>query len=154
MQNTLFYILLMLVAGLGIPTMASLNAGLGGKLQSPLLAVVILLTVGLIAAIVLLLFVESAPKTFYVENTPWYLYMGGMLFVVYIVSVTLTIPKLGVANSIGVVLLGQLVAMCLLDHFGAFGLAKYELDLKRLLGLLFMVIGIMLVVSKPVVKSS
>jgi transporter family-2 protein len=148
MHNTLFYIILMLVAGLGIPTMAALNAGLGAKLNSPILAVTILLCVGLMIAATLLLISEGVPKTLYVTGTPWHLYCGGALFVFYILSVTWGIPKFGVANAIGLVLFGQLIAMCTIDHFGLFGALKYEMDFKRLCGLILMGAGIFLVVSK------
>jgi transporter family-2 protein len=141
--------MLMLVAGLGIPTMAALNAGLNVKLQSPFLAVTILLFVGFCVACSILLSTEGVPKSIYTSGTPWYFYMGGVLFVLYISSVTWVIPKFGVANSIGVVLLGQLIAMSLLDHFGAFGGAKYEIDIKRLSGLVLMAMGVFLVVSQP-----
>jgi transporter family-2 protein len=148
MHNTLFYIALMITAGLGIPTMAALNAGLGTKLNSPLLAVVILLIIAVSIAISLLLASEGIPKTLYSPNIPWHLYLGGALFVFYILSVTWGIPKLGVANAIGLVLFGQLIAMCTIDHFGLFGSIRYEMDVKRLCGLLLMGAGIFLVISK------
>jgi len=137
MQNTFFYVLLMLIAGLGIPTMASLNAGLGSKLQSPILAVVILTVVALSTAVAVMLLSEGLPKSVSSNGAPWYLFLGGCFFVLYITSVTWVIPKFGVANAIGVVLMGQLIAMTLIDHFGLFGLTRYELDLKRLCGLGF-----------------
>jgi transporter family-2 protein len=148
MSNSTFYIALMLIAGLGIPTMAALNAGLGTKLNSPVLAVTILLSVALMIAILLLLLAEGTPKALHPPGTPWYLYLGGALFVFYILSVTWGIPKFGVANAIGLVLFGQLVAMCTIDHFGLFGSIKYEMDIQRLCGLLFMGAGIFLVVGK------
>ncbi len=148
MYNTIFYIVLMIVAGLGIPTMAALNAGLGIKLNSPMLAVTILLSIALLVSVVLLFISEGAPKALYIPGTPKLLYLGGALFVFYILSVTWGIPKFGVANAIGLVLFGQLIAMCTIDHFGLFGSIKYEMDLKRLCGLLLMGSGIFLVVSK------
>ena len=42
MNSSFAYALLMLVAGIGIPVMATLNGGLGIKLQSPALAATIL----------------------------------------------------------------------------------------------------------------
>ena len=49
-NNASFYAILMLIAGIGIPIMAALNAGLGEKLQSPALAATILFFVGMIAS--------------------------------------------------------------------------------------------------------
>jgi len=147
MQNTPFYIILMLVAGLGIPTMASLNAMLGNRLNNTFLAVVILLSIALLVALILLLSTKGMPVMASTTKAPWYLYLGGVLFILYISSVTWVIPKFGVANSIGCVLFGQLIAMTLLDHYGAFGLAKYEISYMRITGLILMAIGIFIVVN-------
>ena len=38
--------------------------------------------------------------------------------------------------------------MVTIDHLGLFGLVKYQIDLKRFLGLIFMALGVFLVVSK------
>lgn len=148
MQNIVFYIILMMVAGIGVPTMASLNAGLSGKLQNPILAVVILICVALVVATSILLFTSGVPTTLYVEGTPKYMYLAGFLFVLYIFSATWVIPKFGVANAISFVLLGQLIAMSTIDHFGLFGLEKYEMTWQRFSGLVVMAIGIFLVLSK------
>ena len=147
MQNALFYILLMLVAGLGIPTMAALNASLGNRIGSTFIAVAILLCFALIISLILALVSQDIPKVLFNNNTPWWLYCAGIFFVIYISSVTWVIPKFGVANSIGCVLFGQLIAMVLLDHFGAFGLNKYPITLPRLIGLIMMAAGIFIVVS-------
>ena len=54
-QQPIFYAIIMLLAGLGIPVMAALNGGLGAKLQNPMLAATILFGVGLIASLGLLI---------------------------------------------------------------------------------------------------
>lgn len=147
MQNVVFYILLMLVAGLGIPTMAALNASLGNRIGSTFIAVAILVSVALIVSLSLAFITKDIPKSIHNEQTPWWLYCAGILFVIYISSVTWVIPKFGVANAIGCVLMGQLIAMTLLDHFGAFGLTKYAITPTRFAGLVVMAIGIFIVVS-------
>ena len=47
MNNIVLYSLVMLISGLGIPTMAALNSSLGAQLGNPALATTILFTVGL-----------------------------------------------------------------------------------------------------------
>ena len=148
MNNTLFYMALVLIAGLGIPTMASLNASLGARLQNPLLAVAILTFVAFSISTTLLITTQGIPKTLYVPETSPFFYAAGCFFILYILSVTWVIPKFGVANTIGIVLLGQLIAMTLIDHLGLFGLDKYQISFKRFCGLGFMALGIFLVVSK------
>lgn len=150
MNNTVFYSVLMLLAGMGIPTMAALNSGLGTRLQSPALASAILLLVGLSIAFVYLLATEGVPSTLFQNGTPWYYYFGGFFVMFYIISITWVAPKFGISNAVAFVLLGQLIAMSTIDHFGIFGTQVYSIDLKRILGLAFMTVGVVLVLAKKV----
>lgn len=143
----IFYAALMLVAGLGIPVMAALNGGLGGKLQSSALATTILLLVGLFIAASYLIIVEGIPSRLYAPNTPWYYYFGGFFVMFYILSITWVVPRFGVANAISFVLLGQLIAMSFIDHFGFVGVQQYALTPKRIVGLVLMIIGVFMTLS-------
>lgn len=151
MNNSVIYGAVMLLAGLGIPTMAALNGGLGAKLQSPPLASAILLLFGSSIALVYLLVTEGIPKTLAAENTPGYFYLGGVFIAFYILSVTWIAPRFGIANAISFVLLGQLIAMTVIDRFGLFGMAQVALNQSRVIGLLFMSLGVYLVLDKPAV---
>ncbi|KID57488.1 membrane protein [Pseudoalteromonas luteoviolacea] len=152
LQNThslVLYGLIMFIAGLGIPVMAALNGGLGNKLQNTPLAATILLFVGLCIALIYLFTSSGVPKTLFVAGTPWYFYLGGCFVMFYILTITWVAPKFGIANAITFVLLGQLVAMTIIDHCGFFGVKQFGLDLKRLTGLVLMIAGVLLVLSKP-----
>ncbi|MDK1285825.1 DMT family transporter [Pseudoalteromonas umbrosa] len=142
------YALIMFVAGLGIPVMAALNGGLGNKLQNTALAATILLFVGFCIALIYLFGSNGIPKSLFTKDTPWYFYLGGCFVMFYILTITWVAPRFGIANAITFVLLGQLVAMTLIDHFGFFGVTQFKLDIKRLAGLILMVAGIFLVLSK------
>jgi transporter family-2 protein len=148
MNNTIFYSLLMLVAGLGIPVMAALNGGLGARLQSPALASSILFSVGFIIAAIFLLASEGMPTKFFQNDTPWYFYFGGFFVMFYIITITWVAPKFGVSNAVSFVLLGQLIAMSAIDHFGLFGAPIYSIDTKRIAGLILMAVGVFFVLSK------
>jgi len=80
-QNSTIYAVTMLFAGIGIPIMAALNAGLGTKLQSPALAAAILFFVAMAASLSYLLLVECIPTSLSAPPMPFYYYLGG-LFVV------------------------------------------------------------------------
>jgi len=78
-QNTIYYAIIMLFAGIGIPIMAALNAGLGTKLQSPSLAATILFLVGMAGSLVYMFAIEGTPKVFLGAKAPFYFYLGGLL---------------------------------------------------------------------------
>lgn len=142
-----FYALLMLLAGLGIPVMAALNGLLSAKLNSPTQAVFILFAVGFSIASTVLLSTEGLPRTWFTSTTPWYLYCGGLLVIFYVLGITWVAPRFGVSNAISFVLLGQLLSMTTIDHFGVFGVTQYSITSQRSLGLILMTAGVLLVVN-------
>ena len=148
MSNSIIYPSIMLVAGIGIPIMAALNSGLGVKLGSSALATVVLFFVGLIISSAYLLTSEGLPTRLFQRNITWYFYLGGLLVAFYTLSITWVSPKYGVGNAVSFVLLGQLIAISIIDHLGLFSAQQTTLDSNRVLGLIMMVIGVFLVVKR------
>ncbi|WP_413665794.1 DMT family transporter [Microbulbifer sp. CNSA002] len=148
MQNAVIYPSLMLIAGIGIPVMATLNSGLGIKLGSSALATTLLFLVGLVISAAYLLKTEGLPSAVFSKDIAWYFYLGGILVAFYILSVTWVSPRYGVGNAVSFVLLGQLLAISVIDHFGLLGAQQTSLDTKRLIGLAMMVVGVLLVVKR------
>ena len=154
MNNAYTYAIVMLVAGIGIPTMATLNGQLGNRLSSVSLASAIALAFAFAAVAVYLLATDGWPTRFVAGNLPFYYYLGGLCIAFYVISVTWIVPRFGVSNAIAFVLLGQLLAMSVIDHYGLFGAQQYSLTVKRMLGLALMAGGIFLVLDKTVSTSS
>lgn len=154
MNSPLAYSLIMIVAGIGIPVMATLNGGLGAKLQSPTLAATILFFVGLMLSGTYLLLTEGIPDKIFQSSTPVYYYFGGFFVLFYILTITWVAPRFGISNAIAFVLLGQMIAMSLIDHFGLLGAQQFPLAPQRLAGLALMVVGVFLVLNKAVPAAS
>lgn len=129
-------------AGIGIPIMAAINAGLGARLANPTFATAILMLVGLIISTTYLLIqgVPSLPTTM----PPLYSFSGGFFVVFYVLAVTAIAPKIGLGNAIFLVLLGQIVSTSFIDHFGLFGAIKTQISLQKGLGIALMTVGIIL----------
>lgn len=134
---------LMIAAGIAVPVMAAMNASLGKSLGSPLLAVTILCAVASCAALILLLLESPNPSA---RSWPVSLssYLGGILFVLYIGSITYSAPRIGLGNAVFLVLLGQLACAAAIDHFGWFNSISSPISGKRAAGLLLMTIGVYL----------
>ena len=147
-QQPLFYALLMTVAGIGIPVMAALNGSLGIKLQSPALATTILFIVGCSVSIAYLFISGEVPKSPFNKSIPIVFYLGGLFVIFYILSITWVAPKFGVGNAISMVLLGQLISMTFIDHYGLLGAIKHTISIQRLSGLFFMLLGVYLTVRR------
>jgi transporter family-2 protein len=139
---------MMFVVGMGIPVTAALNAGLGTHIDSPVAASVILFAVGLVMTGLVLAFTGLPSRGVFTGLAPWY-YLAALGVVAYVLSVTWSAPRIGVGNAIFFVLLGQLVAAAIIDHFGLFGAVKSALTTQRAIGLAVMAIGVYLA-KKPV----
>ena len=137
------YALVMLIAGICVPVLAVLNAGLGKELGSAPAACVILSLVALVTCTVILL--ATGPlailNTF---SSSKHLFFGGVLFIVYILSITFIAPKFGLGNAIFFILLGQILSAAIIDHFGLFGAISQSLSYQRITGIFIMVLGIWL----------
>lgn len=134
---------LMLLAGIGIPVMAAWNAGLGTRISHPIGAVLILCIVALALSLVLLAFV-GVPDLASVGKSPPIYFFAGTLFILYMASITFAAPRIGLANAVFYVLLGQLVSAAIIDHFGWWDTIQSPITLKRVAGILIMVVGIYL----------
>ena len=142
--ETLRYAAVMLTAGIGIPVLAALNAQLGNRIGSPAAAATILFVVALCATSVALVMTTGATPLASVPAQPKHLLLAGFLVAFYVLSITWIAPRFGVGNAIFCVLLGQLLAASVIDHFGLLGAVARPLSLVRALGIGLMALGVLL----------
>ena len=147
-EQPIFYVLLMCVAGFGVPVMAALNGGLGSRLDSPALATSILFIVGAVVSLTYLFLSGGISKPPIEQSIPIVFYMGGLFVVFYILSITWVIARFGVANAISLVLLGQLLSMTVINHFGLLGSLQNSVSGQRVGGLALMIAGVCLTVGR------
>ena len=144
LDHPIFYAAFMLVAGLGIPIFAALNGNLGARLQNPVLAAIIAFSVGIVACLGVMLLSGNIPNLVVESSIPFYSYLGGLFVVFYVLGITWIAPKLGVGNAVAFVLLGQIISMAIIDHFGLLGAEYHPISAQRFVGLAFMAIGVFL----------
>ena len=135
------YAAIMLAAGIGIPVLAALNAGLGKFIGSPTAASVVLFLVAFGASALLLLL--TGPQALgKIAGAPKHLMLAGLLVAFYVLSITHVAPHFGVGNAVFFVLLGQLISAAIIDHFGLFGAQVSPLTAIRAGGIALMAAGV------------
>lgn len=135
------YAVLMLLAGIGVPLLAALNAALGTRIGSPAAAATVLFVVALLSsAAVTLLTGSEALRA--LASAPRHLFLGGVLIAFYVLTITYVAPRFGVGNAVFFVLLGQLISAAAIDHFGLFGARVSPVSATRLLGIALMAAGV------------
>ena len=135
------YNILALLIGALISIMVSFNSGLEGYVGSTY-SVVIIHVIGLIA--ILIVAAIKKEKVVIKEAIPFYLFLGGIFGVMLTLVNVITIGSIGVALTTALAVFGQLVFSSLVDHFGLFGLTKYEFNPKKLVGLLIVFVGLVI----------
>ena len=135
------YNILALVIGALISIMISFNSGLEGYVGSTY-SVVIIHAVGLIS--ILIVAAVKKEKIVIKEAIPVYLFLGGIFGVMLTLVNIITIGGIGVALTTALAVFGQLVFSSLVDHFGLFGLTKYEFNPKKLVGFFIVLCGLVI----------
>ena len=143
----LWYLLIGLAAGTLIPMQAPINNQLskifGGQ---PLFASFISFSVGAIvlgiaSAILVDWQLVQAGWSEVSLNGAWK-WIGGALGAGFVFVSVFLAPKIGVANMMFLLILGQLLMSVVIDRFGWFGLPVRDLPWTKILGLLLMIIGV------------
>ena len=152
MNAPVAYALLALATGIGIPVLAAINGALGQRLANPFAAGAILIGVGLIVAGIVTLVSTRGAVAPVIERLPpfGWLYAGGLFMAFYILSITWLVPRFGVGNAVFFVLLGQIVAATVIDHFGLMGAPKLPVGAVRAAGVALMLLGVLLARRPPV----
>jgi len=135
--------LIMLLAGIGIPLLAALNARLGANIGSPAAAGFVLFIVAFCAAAVVML-ITGPGALRALPGQPWHLFLAGLFVAFYVLSITYIAPSFGVGNAVFFVLIGQLISAALIDQFGLFGAQVTPVTPLRLAGILMMAGGVAL----------
>jgi len=81
------------------------------------------------------------------QNAPWYVFTAGALGLVIVGAIGYTVPRLGMTAAFTVIIFSQLVVAVMVDHFGLLGAAIRTLDLSRIAGLVFLLLGVWLVLK-------
>lgn len=137
----------MVLAGIGIPILAAMNAALGQKIGNPFATGVVLFSVALLIGIVAA-FLTGPGALANIASAPKHLLLAGVFVAFYVLSITYVAPRFGVGNAVFFVLLGQMLSAAVIDQFGLFGARIAPMTPSRLLGLVVMAIGIWLTQRK------
>lgn len=144
MPDTIRYAAIMVLAGIGIPVLAALNARLGGRIGSPAAAATILFVVAFLGAAATMVATRGVTALTAAPGQPKHLFLAGLLVAFYVLSITWVAPRFGLGNAIMFVLLGQLVSAAVIDQFGLMGAMIRDVTPMRAAGLALMAIGVVL----------
>jgi transporter family-2 protein len=149
MKVTLIFLLLAVLTGALIPIQAATNALFSKSVGNPYVTALSVFLIGLLSVSTFLLVSRaSLPTLGQLSGVPIYGYLGGIIVAIYVIMITVLVPRIGVASSIGLIVTGQILCSVIIDQFGLFGVAIHKIDFARLLGVLLLVAGVYFTMKK------
>jgi len=146
MQNLIWPALLTVGAGMSVLIQQVLNANLRAELGSAAWSGFMSYVVGVVCMTVLALVIrDPVPSVATVARVPLWAWSGGLFGAIFIGLSIVTIPRLGGAAYIAILVAGQMLAALTVDHFGWLGVPERPIDLPRVIGLALLVGGVVLI---------
>lgn len=144
-MNT-FYLLLAFVTGAGVAAQSVINARLRVLLGGPIWAAAAQFIVGLgLLLIVAAATRQPAPITGGLGGAPWWIWTGGAFGATLIVVTIVLTAKIGATLTLASIIVGQLTAALVVDHYGLFGGTVVRLTPTRMMGVALLLLGVTLI---------
>jgi transporter family-2 protein len=100
---------------------------------------------GLVLSAIVLLFMWGGNLAVW-KSVPWYVLIGGLYGVIIIAAYSYAVPRIGLATTITLAVVAQLILSAIFDHYGFLGSVQHPFDVRRLIGLLVLFAGTWLIV--------
>jgi transporter family-2 protein len=146
MNTYSLYLLMAALGGAVLPLQALINARLGSVLGGPVWAATVSFVVGSLGLAAFQLLRSAPLPATSALTAPWWVWTGGLLGAYYVAAAVITVPTLGAANLMTLLILGQLTASTVLDQFGVLSDQVRPFSLQRGVGMLLLFAGALLVV--------
>ena len=145
-MSTAILILLGLLGGVAVGLQGPLSSLMSSKIGI-MESIFIVHLGGAILSIVPLLLIWGGGNLGEWRSVPWYALGAGAMGLVVIGAVSITIPRLGVAPTVTLIVVAQLIVGAILDQYGWLGVHIRPIDTTRILGMLTLFLGTWLMVK-------
>jgi len=146
MHNLIWPAFLTLAAGVSVLVQQALNANLRTELNSAAWSGFTSYFLGVVFMVCLAAVLrDPVPTANTIGRVPWWAWSGGIFGAIFIALSIVTIPRLGGAAYIAILVTGQMIAALAFDHFGWLGIPEKQIDLPRLFGVALLVGGVVLI---------
>lgn len=134
------------VMGGGLSVQPLINARLAAALGHPVYGAMISVLISTVTLILVALVMRlPGPQLGRLVGGPVWLWAGGVIGAFVVLSALMAAPRLGAATTVALFIAGQLAASIAIDHYGLLGVPVHPVDLKRALGLGFLMTGVVLI---------
>ena len=129
-----------ILCGTMISVQSSFNTLLGSRIG--IVGSVLMVIAGNIVALALVLpFFRSGVQLNNLGACEWYLYSVGFMGVTILALIILVLREVGAVTGFSLILVGQMAAAIVIDHFGLFSMPQASISWIRTLGVVLLLAG-------------
>jgi transporter family-2 protein len=136
-------ILIGLIGGIAVGVQSPIAGAMGQRVGGVASSFIIHVSGAIFSGLFLLL--RGGEKIKDWTTLPWYMLIAGIFGLILYLTINVTLPRLGSTMMVALIIVGQLVAGVVIDHFGLLGVVTRHIDLPRALGVVVLVLGAYLV---------
>ena len=136
-------ILIGLIGGIAVGVQSPIAGAMGQRVGGVASSFIIHVSGAIFSGLFLLL--RGGEKIKDWTTLPWYMLIAGIFGLTLYLTINVTLPRLGSTMMVARIIVGQLVAGVVFDHFGLLGVVTRHIDLPRALGVVVLVLGAYLV---------
>ena len=142
-MSSLFLLIAIFIGGIAAAIQPVINARLAvrtGVLESATVS----FAVGTVVLLVLSLVTSKGSFRGIADAQAWEL-SGGLYGAFFVALMILAVPRLGVTTVMAALIVAQLITGLVFDHYGLMGVRLAPLDLRRIAGVIMLLIGTVLI---------
>jgi transporter family-2 protein len=142
---TALLLLASVLLGIGLTLQVLMNSRMRAFSGGPFGAALMSFLVGAVALASVLAAARAPWPGARLADAPWWTWCGGLMGGVYVLGAILIAPRIGPGPLLSLVVMGQMSAALLLEHFGWMGAVHHPVNAVRILGVALIVAGAALV---------
>lgn len=140
------FIILSIICGIASSVQIGVNATLAKNISNDIWSAILALFVGGVGLVIYAIATQNVSvKWQSLPGLPLWVWTGGLLGAVFVAGSVIAAPRVGSAMFVGLILLGQMLASLLLDHYGWLGFQQSQLNLSKILGMCLLIGGVVLI---------
>ncbi len=132
-------ILIGILGGLSVGLQGPIATQMGRRVGSTASSFVVHVSGAILSGV--LLFLRGGENMQNWRSLSWYMLGSGFFGLVLYLTINHTMPRLGAATALALIIIGQLTVGLVVDHFGLFDTAVHPVDAWRLAGVALLLAG-------------
>jgi transporter family-2 protein len=139
-----------IAVAIALGALAAVQPGINGRLRGsvgdPMLAALVSTTISTTSLLIYALIKQPGrPALDKLASGPWWMWTGGLIGAAYVALAIILTQKIGSAALMAAIVVGQMIAAMVIDHYGFFNLTVREVNPTRLVGVVFLFVGVALI---------